>query len=281
MCDSGAMTVDKRAIKILMNTYWSAEGWQPEPVTSPDDLAYAKSHHVMFDPIVCSHEDAATAVVQAVSASDQANVVQAFIASLGSRRLDLRSGLGSYAVGRHFQNHSARIGSGRTSCSYCGTHLVENVDLNVLNFERFKWGGVRHDQPAYIAFDLRLLHDTPLPSPTTEDFMILRRILSTAASMKSNARLGHLENALSKVLASNRAERRVLISILGYAGILVDPSRPAFRLEFVPDLEREQTPYHRDDWPYPVQWWNGSFGVNVAAVNDWFPTLSAQELTVA
>ena len=275
------MTADKRAIKILMNTYWSAAGWRPEPVTSPEDLAYAKSHRVMFDPAFFSHDDAAKAVIQAISASDQANVVHAFIARLGSRRLDLRSGLGSYAVGRHFESHSANTGYGRKSCSYCGTYPVENVDLNVLNFERFKWGGVRHAQPTYIAFDLRLLHDTPLPSPTTDDFVILRGILSTAASMKSGARLGDLDKALSKVFASNSAERRTLISILGYAGILIDPSRPAFRLGFVADTEREHTPWHKDDWPYPVQWWNGSFGVNEAAVKDWFPTLNAQKPTVA
>jgi hypothetical protein len=91
--------------------------------------------------------------------------------------------------------------------------------------------------------------------------------------MPSNARLSDLDKSLSKVLASNSAERRVLIGILGYAGILIDPSRPAFRKGFVADAQREETPWHKDDWPYPVQWWNSSFGIDEAAVDDWFPSL--------
>lgn len=89
--------------------------------------------------------------------------------------------------------------------------------------------------------------------------------------MGPRARLSDLAKALSKLLPSNDAERRTLIGILGYAGILIDPDRPDFWKRFVPADEREQTPYHKDDWPYPVQWWNGSHGVNEAAVADWFP----------
>jgi hypothetical protein len=66
---------------------------------------------------------------------------------------------------------------------------------------------------------------------------------------------------------------RTLISILGYAGLLIDPERPDFRCEFVPDTKCEETPWYKDDWPYPVRWWNGSFGVNEAAINEWFSDL--------
>ncbi|MEO8375873.1 MAG: hypothetical protein ABI471_11650 [Sphingomonas bacterium] len=267
------MTPDERAAKILMNTYWSAAGWRREPTISPEDFAYAKSRHVMFDPDNFSHDGAVDAVLQEVAATSQADVASAFLASLGSRRLDLRSGLGTYAVARHFQRHSSVTAMGRKSCAYCGLYHTQDADLNILNFERLKWGGVRHTQPTYIAFDLKILRETLRPSPTPDDFVILRTILNTARSMQPNARLSDLDKSLSKVLASNSAERRVLIGILGYAGILIDPSRPAFRNQFVAEVEREQTPWHKDDWPYPVQWWNGSFGVDDAAVNDWFPEI--------
>lgn len=270
------MTIDKRATKILMNTYWSSAGWRDEPTVSPEDLAYAKSHHVMFDPVRFSHDEAINAALRSVEAITQPEVVSAFVASLSSRRLDLRSGLGSYAVARHFQRHRAITGFRRKFCAYCGLYPVEDVDLNILNFERLKWGGVRHTQPTYIAFDLRILREAHCPSPNPDDFGILRAILSVARSMPSNARLSDLDKSLSKVLASNSAERRILIGILGYAGILIDPSRPAFRKGFVADAEREETPWHKDDWPYPVQWWNGSFGIDEAAVDDWFPSLSAE-----
>ena len=37
------MTIDKRARKILNDTFWSSSGWKREPKVSPEDFAYAKS----------------------------------------------------------------------------------------------------------------------------------------------------------------------------------------------------------------------------------------------
>jgi hypothetical protein len=159
---------------------------------------------------------------------------------------------------------------GSSGCIYCGEYQ-SSADPNILNFERVKWGGVRHDSPRYIALDLQLFAAQEPAVPTKNDYMIISAILEAAKSMNPSARLSDLEKALSKLLPSNKAERRTLIGILGYAGILVDPGRPDFRHQFVPAAEREQTPWHKDDWPYPVRWWNGSHGVHEAAVAEWFP----------
>ncbi len=274
-CGATVTSTDARAIKILMNTYWSAAGWRREPSVSPGDFAYAKSHHVMFDPTRISHTEAVDAAVEAVENVNQTEVVRAFVSSLGSRRLDLRSGLGSYAVARHFQRHSQSTTTARSPCAYCGFYNVEDADLSILNFERLKWGGVRHTQPTYIALDLGLLRKSVVPAPTPDDFAILNAVLNTARSMPLTSKLADLDKSLAKVLKSNSAERRCLIGILGYAGILIDPSRPTFRTQFVPAASREQTPWYKDDWPYPVRWWNGSFGVEQAAVDDWFPDLGS------
>lgn len=264
------MTPDKRALRILSDTFWSPMGWKPKPNVSAEDLAYAKAKGVMFDPMTLSHDEATRGAAEAVSATNQNAVVQAFVASLSSRRLDLRSAFGSYAVGRHMHEHKISPSGPGQSCSYCGGYEVANADPNILNFERIKWGGVRHYQPQYIALDLGIFGSTTALVPSNDDLKILRSIFEIAKSMPPKSRLGDLDKALAKAFPSNSAERRTLISIFGYAGILVDPSRPDFRLSFVPCVEREQTPWHKDDWPYPVQWWNGSFGVNQAAAADWF-----------
>lgn len=269
------MDLDKRASSILVNTYWSPTGWRREPTVAPEDFAYAKSQGMMFDPVRLSHDQAIHAALKAASALSQAEVSDAFVTSLGSRRLDLRSGLGSYAVARHLREHKMSSAYGSRGCAYCGEfdHQGTNLDLNILSFERVKWGGVRHSQPTYIGFDLETLRKTPRPSPEPRDFAILESIIDIAGSMRPAARLSDLDKALAKVLPSNSAERRNLIGILGNAGIIIDPSRPDFRQRFVPCGEREQTPWHKDDWPYPVQWWVGSHGVQGAAVTDWFPRL--------
>jgi hypothetical protein len=264
------MDPDKRALKILTDMFWSTSGWKRDRSVTPDDFAYAKSHGVMFDPIILSHDQAVEAAVEAANETAREAVTQAFISSLGSRRLDLRSAMGSFTVGRHLQIHRMMASGRSPRCAYCGEY-ESAPEPNILNFERFKWGGVRHVCPRYIALDLQLFAAQEPAVPTKNDYMILRAILETARSLSPTARLGDLEKALSKLLPSNNSERRTLIGILGYAGILVDPRRPDFRKQFVPVAEREQTPWHKDDWPYPIQWWNGSHGLNEAAVTEWFP----------
>ncbi|MEW9310056.1 hypothetical protein [Labrys neptuniae] len=267
------MAPDKRALEILTSMFWSSSGWKRAPSVSPEDFAYAKAQGLMFDPVEFSHDEVVDAVVNAVAGTSRKAIAHAFISSLGSRRLDLRSAMGSYAVGLHMKTHSKAVCCGNQSCAYCGAYDKANADLNVLSFERIKWGGVRHDNPRYIAFDLEAFAASESVAPKEADYLILRSVLNVAKSMPPTARLGDLERALSKLLPSNNAERRILIGILGYAGILVDPSRPDFRRQFVSSAERERTPWHKDDWPYPVQWWNGSCGVNQAAIDEWFPDL--------
>lgn len=270
------MSLDKRAVAILMNTYWSPAGWRSDWSVAPEDYAYAKAKGVMFDPLRLSHDEAIDAAVEATSAVRQAEVVAAFVASLGSRRLDWRSALGSYAVARHLDRHIPPNPPNSGRCTYCGLYDSHDVDLNVLNFERFKWGGVRHLDPTYISLDLRAFRASVRAAPAASDFAIMRDILDIARAMPEKARLSDLEKALAKSLRSNSAERRTLIGILGFAGILIDPEKPSFRDRFVPDRQREQTPWHKDDWPYPVQWWTGRCGVDENAVADWFPMLTLQ-----
>jgi hypothetical protein len=77
------------------------------------------------------------AAMAAVRSVTVAEVGEAFLASLSSRRLDLRSALGSYAVARFLAEH-AYEDSGHGRCATCGQYEeTEPEDLNVLSFERF------------------------------------------------------------------------------------------------------------------------------------------------
>lgn len=111
------MALDERAVRILKDTYWSSAGWRHVPSVAPEDFAHAKSHGVMFDPLTVTHDEVVSGALQAVAGTSQDKVVGAFLASLGSRRLELRSALGSYAVGRHMRFHDAAT---QRCCAYCG-----------------------------------------------------------------------------------------------------------------------------------------------------------------
>ena len=238
------MVPDKRALQILTGIFWSSAGWKREQTVSLEDFTYAKAQGSMFDPVTLTHDEVTSAAVDAVTGTSREAVSHAFLTSLGSRRLDLRSAMGSYAVGRHMMAHQPVSSAGSRGCAYCGAYDSAETDPNLLNFERFKWGGVRHENVRYIALDLKLFASVEHVAPSTRDFSIMRSILEAVDSMPPRARLDDLQRALSKLLPSNDAERRTLIGILGYAGILVDPSRPDFRHRFVPSEDREHVPWN-------------------------------------
>lgn len=89
-------------------------------------------------------------------------------------------------------------------------------------------------------------------------------------SVPIDGKLSALVRSIKAIVPGNDAQRRVVISILGFSGLLVVPERSGFLNAFTPVFEREQTPWHKDDWPYPVRWWRGGTGIARYAVDFWF-----------
>jgi hypothetical protein len=218
-----------------------------------------------------THDQVVSWLLRVRGAVTRKEATDAFLASLGSRRLDWRSALGSLAVARHFPNHRHPGGAARI-CPTCGSlgGRADDVagDLSVLNFERFKWGGVRHPCPVYMALDLKLFAKAEKPVPQAEDLAIMGRIIEAVRGMPPDARLDQLQRAVGEHLSSSKDERRMLLQILGYCGILQNPEHPGFLEEF-----REYSGRHctgRGDWSYPVEHWRGRHGVNEQGLRFWF-----------
>src|SRR6476661_9797781 len=97
--------MDKKALKILFDRYWSSAGWKADTARSniaPEDLAYAINAGYMFLPEHVTHNDVVRRVIAIRDTVTTYEVSQAFLASLSTRRLDLRSALGTFAVAYHF-----------------------------------------------------------------------------------------------------------------------------------------------------------------------------------
>ena len=157
-------------------------------------------------------------------------------------------------------------------CDVCGEYRKPSEeDLSVLNFERLKWGGVRHLSPVYNAFDLERFSQTDVTEPTPKDFEIFHAIIKTTKSLNVSARPRDLEKALSKIVDSNAAEREILIQILGFCGILQPQKQKGFFESFVNYNEREDRPVNKIDWSYPISWWRGVDGANENALAFFFP----------
>jgi len=264
--------VDHRALKILFDMHWSPRGWRDEGDRSvaPADFAYAKRAGYMFDEVQWSHQDIMKQVAKSIRGVDRQAVADAFVVSLSSRRLDIRSALGSFAVLQHFPKHAySKI---REYCPVCGIYTgpAETEHLNVLNFERFKWGGVRHDKPSYASFDLLLFRQLPRAIPEARDVNTLRSLLHAIEAAPAKTTSAALEKRLGRCFNSSKAERDVVVAILGLCGILETEDHRGFMSGFVAWSDRDIPNRHWVDMPYPACWWRRSDGINQEAVDYWF-----------
>jgi hypothetical protein len=224
----------------------------------------------MFETVCLSHDAIVERALSAVRNIDRVYVANAFVVSLSSRRTELRSALGSFAVMQHLRRHDTAIG--REGCPVCGEYdnASEPKDLNVLNFERLKWGGVRHSQLLYAALDLELFSRLKAPQPTRDDVRPLLTILDTIEAAPANTSSASLQKHLAKVVRSNKTERDVLIGILGLCGILRTPEHPGYLRQFVPASARELPPRRFVEMACPACWWTRAHGISKDAVEYWF-----------
>ncbi|PHR57785.1 MAG: hypothetical protein COA44_04715 [Arcobacter sp.] len=262
---------NKKAIKILSDKYWDTKtGWQKK-VISQDDFNYAKEQGVMFDELLVNHDDILKSCLTTIEDTSKANIINAFISSLSNRKLELRSALGSYACGINLTPHKF-LKTSSSSCAICGTYKHDEYsDINVLNFERFKFAGVRHLDPIYIWLDLSLFNKIEIISPTAEDINMMKKILQTLSNIEGN-KLSDAEKAL-KFLKSNKNEREQIISVLGYCGILHIPSEEPFYKYYTPQDERKSSNHSKSDWPYPADLWRPDYGLSEDAIKFWFGNL--------
>lgn len=262
--------MDKRAVSILFDTYWSSAGWKPEAKrnVSPDDFAYALKHGVMFNPVLLDHSTVVKSLRDALAKVTPQMVGGAFLASLTSRRLDWRSVFGSYVVFRHMEAHAP---TDLKRCGYCGLYLDDEAqDLNVLNFERLKWGGVRHESPAYALFDLELFLKEPPPTPTPADVAACKLLLAAIDAAPAGTTSASLHKLFPAELRSNRAEREVIIGMLGFCGALGTKDHPGFGSRFVPSHERALPNRRNVDMAYPACWWEQGEGLNRDSLMPYF-----------
>ena len=263
---------DSRALRILTEMYWSASGWRndPEAHVTPEDFSYAFEQGLLFEPRHLTHDEAVEEAIAAHASLTARQVAIAFAYSLPTRRLDLRSALGSYASTIHLRSHTFTPWAGRgPTCEICGFYRHYDADFNVLSFERFKFGGVRHHHIDYAAFDLTQLR---LWFNDVEEIetRTLHQVLERWRALPTSARAKHAADSVRGLVPSNDAERRSLIEVVGIAGVLQPSSLGSMLEGYVPDVERNDALLTRSDWGYPVCRWTGHDGVNESAVAHWW-----------
>lgn len=254
---------DPAARRILFDTHWSSTGWRRQRTTPAADRAYAESAGYMFPavPAKSAGHDRWVAKARAAAETTALSAAAAgFVGSLARRALPQRSALGSLASVRHLPAHAWR--PWEAVCADCGVPQRRDVDLNVLSFERHKWGGVRHTDPVSASFDLDVFGRSERLEPTEADAAILRAVLDAARQSAASERPRGLEKRLAAIVPSNRAEREVLLQILGYCDVLTPIDHPGLCSRWTPYDRRDPPLGGRIDWTWPFAWWRGNAGVN-------------------
>jgi len=261
--------MDSKAVDILFNTFWSSSGWKEKNISNID-FEYAKNKGIMFDSVFLNHSEIVTWLIQTFTSTKKSHVVKCFVSSLSARRMDWRSGLSAYAYARHFPNHSF-MSDPNGLCRICGNfNKTKEEDLNILNFERLKWGGVRYSDPLYVAFSLSQINQCSMPQPNDEDLSILKDIVKTISSCNAGDRPIDIEKRLTKILKSNSYERRGILDTFGICGIMETSKHKGYFEKFVNKSSQILRPVNKTDWEYPVDWWTGADGINKTALQFYF-----------
>ncbi|MNB81976.1 hypothetical protein D3C75_287750 [compost metagenome] len=232
--------MDKKAKKILMNTFWTSAGWRGTPgAFAGEAFDYAKSQGLMFDPVTITHDEIVMRLHELHQAITMERVAAAFLHSLSTKKVHLRSALSSWALTSRLPMHTyEERGAVRPSYSSCGDCNVQGLmsdrdyhheDLNVLNFERVKWGGIRLNWLLYCWLDLELFSKEEPCESTAEDAAILSGMLEAIRDCADHDSARMLEKRWKDVVPSSKNERDVLMEIWGYAGLLVPGDTPRKR----------------------------------------------------
>ncbi|WP_028594998.1 hypothetical protein [Paenibacillus assamensis] len=224
--------MDAKAKKILINTFWSSGGWRSGGYSyTEEDFQYAKSKGLMFDPITLSHEECVLALRELHERKiTKEIVVRAFLHSLSTRKVYLRSALSSFALTHQLPIHTfaerAAEQINYCACGDCNDNKLmakehyDDEDLNVLNFERIKWGGVRLNWLLYCMMDLNLLSQEAEFEVRSEDIDILKQMIEAVEACEEKDAARQLEKRWKEIFPSNQHERDRVMEIWGYAGLL-------------------------------------------------------------
>jgi len=261
-----------KGLKILLNAYWSAQGWKNGEVSS-EDFETAKSQGYMFDyPESRTHDETVFDLKRLSGKMNPIDVANAFLYSLSTRKLEYRSALGSYYYARSVPFHL----NDQDSCYFCDFrkyHVNPNWHealrgLNILNFERYKWGGVRHDNINYALFDLEQFQKLPKVQPVPRDIEIMTSVLKLSEALEPTKKIGAYSELIisSKIFKTNKAETAVLLGLLGICDVFNTKGHHGYLHAFTKADGSRDPVEHLNDYKYPINMWRASDGINYDAV---------------
>ena len=247
--------------------------------TSIEDFKYAKAAGYMFDNVKQTHDEAIEIAFRELEKCDKNQITNLFLASLSTHHLEWRIGLPTFAIMQAFPKHTFMRHENKDfsqkHCKICGSLKCETVDLNFINQIVFSEGGIIGTEIYDFSFLLVQQNKLSDVKPTSEDFQIFNEIMNLKVQSSSEENPNSLQKKLRTIkgFKSNEEERRRLLETLGFCSILETEKHKGFLTKFT-NLGLAPSNGRSSDWKYPVDWWKGEDGINIAAFNFWFGNYS-------
>jgi hypothetical protein len=183
--------------------------------------------------------------------------------------MDDRSILGSYASALHLPVHKANFDA-RGSCTQCGARAEEVISPSHHLVRRLMWAGnVEQGTVPYVLSDLESF--AARKPPDKRDTTVLETMIERILGLEEGATLTDLEKSIANLFPSNKGERRTVLEILGFCGVLKPREFESPHLRWVPHKEYPLPDhFYAREWRAPVSCWKGKDGVNQQAYDFWF-----------
>lgn len=269
----------EQAIKILFKAFdiKKTNGKYITFSLSDEEYLYAMQKGIMFPyRNTIGHDECIKQLQELVKQITPEEVASAFLYSLSTRKPEYRSALGSYWYAAALPAHES---TDKTSCDICDWDTYNDLkcpkeyknQYNCLNYERFKYGGVRHTKVQYALFDLSEFLKLPKVTHTKQDEKIMIDILKCVYELKPDNKAGALQKLITskRIFPSNKNEVMVILDILGICGILESREHHCYDEGFYDCINRNP-PELTNDYAYPVNWWRAKDGINTARIKKVF-----------
>ncbi|MCA5973418.1 hypothetical protein KBY08_17055 [Pseudomonas sp. P135] len=239
-----------------------------ETLSSPRSLEVLLENNMIFPSEEIEHDELIEKLFHEKKSAAKESIVESFLVGLETGKPEKRAALSAYAIMLNFPKHSFQS-TENIQCNICGLFKKKTRDFTFCNLARYSIGVSNSGNPEQLYFFLR--EHNKAPSEKVESIDILKKVLKTARESGPEETPVTLEKKVRAIQGSmlNKELSRGLLDLLGQIGVLESPDHKGFTkgytyIGLAPKKSRST------DWSYPVDFWEGMYGVNEEAVEFWF-----------
>ena len=148
--------------------------------------------------------------------------------------------------------------------------------INSMQYHRIYLGGYLGGQePTDSSFFLREFIKMPKVTATKEDYRLFIDSLKLAELLPSHQKIGAYQELLrkSKILPLKTREYQPYLDILGYLDILHTDKHHGITKKFIRMQDMAEAEDHKNDYEYPVRFWQAQHGVDWKRVHELFDAI--------